>query len=119
MLRLHESQIPMLTDEEIKAISLLKEKLRSSFTVRKLILFGSKARGDYNKDSDVDIMVLIDEPRTNENRDKLSDIQYDVITEIFDAPLMCSLENYGDWVAGNLWIPLKDNIEKEGTEIEI
>ncbi len=28
--------------------------------VRKIILYGSRARGDFNKDSDIDLIVLVD-----------------------------------------------------------
>jgi predicted nucleotidyltransferase len=119
MMKLHEADIPMLTDEEMNAITLLKEKLKTAFFLKKLILFGSKARGDFDKDSDVDLLVLVGEEKNKETRSKLSDVQYDVITTIFDAPLMSILENYDDWCDKNKWIAIRDNVEREGIEIEL
>jgi len=36
--------------------------LRSKFKVKRIAVFGSTARGDNKKDSDIDIMVEFDEP---------------------------------------------------------
>lgn len=119
MNKLKEAEITSLTFEERLAISKLKERLKQEFHVVKLILFGSKARGDHTKDSDVDLMVLVEEPKTFETRAKLSDLQFEVIMEQ-DAPLMAMLENYNNWIEEvGVSLPLKDNIESEGVEIEI
>ena len=50
-----QTQLKKITDEVSQgAKNILGDKLR------KVILYGSYARGDYNSDSDVDIMVLAD-----------------------------------------------------------
>jgi predicted nucleotidyltransferase len=119
MIRLNESQLTFLTSEEKIAISILKERLKMEFNVVKLILFGSKARGDYTEHSDVDLLVLVNEPSTHEAKEKLSDVQFATIMEQ-DAPLMSILENYNNWITEvNVSLPLNDNIESEGIEIEI
>ncbi|HEY0828480.1 MAG TPA: nucleotidyltransferase domain-containing protein [Bacilli bacterium] len=119
MNKLKESEITSLTNEERAAIAKLKERLKQEFHLVKLILFGSKARGDHTKDSDVDLMVLVEEPKSLETRMKLSDLQFEVIMEQ-DAPLMTMLENYDNWMKEvGISLPLKDNIESEGVEIEI
>ena len=48
--------------------------------LKKVILYGSYARGDYNQQSDVDIMILTDLSfeEIEEYRDKISDIAYDI-----------------------------------------
>ena len=48
-----------LKDNEIKAIAELKKRVLQLYPDAEIILFGSKARGDYNKDSDVDILILL------------------------------------------------------------
>ncbi|MEX1030283.1 MAG: nucleotidyltransferase domain-containing protein [Paenibacillaceae bacterium] len=119
MIKLNESQLTSLTSEEKIAISILKERLKKEFNVVKLILFGSKARGDYTEYSDVDLLVLVKESPTREAKEKLSDVQFATIMEQ-DAPLMSILENYNNWLEEvNVSLPLKDNIESEGIEIEI
>ncbi|MEW5817076.1 MAG: nucleotidyltransferase domain-containing protein [Spirochaetota bacterium] len=47
--------------EEEKTIQLFKEEILSRFSdkVSAILLYGSKARGDYGKESDIDILVVI------------------------------------------------------------
>ena len=48
--------------------------------LKKIILYGSYARGDYTKYSDVDIMILtnLSFKEIENYRDKISDIAYDI-----------------------------------------
>ena len=48
-----------LTDNERKALSELKEKIAEKYPGAKLILYGSKASGDYNQDSDINLPIVI------------------------------------------------------------
>ncbi len=48
-----------LTDNERNALLDLKEKVAEKYPIVKLILYGSKARGDYNRDSDIDLLIVI------------------------------------------------------------
>lgn len=119
MRRMKLSEISSLSFPEKMAISKLKDKMNSEFHVEKLILFGSKARGDYTETSDVDLIVLVKEPKTPEIRQKLSELQFEVIMEQ-DAPIITLLENYDNWISETgVSLPLKDSIESEGVEIEI
>ena len=120
MNKLTAAEIPTLSEMEQKSINQLKKRLSDVFHVRSLILFGSKARGDYQKWSDVDILVLVEEENNWRNREKLSDITFDVNMEN-DTQLTCVLENMKDWEAESegIWLPLKDNITREGIAIEI
>ena len=49
--------------------------------LKKIILYGSYARGDYNSSSDIDIMILTDltDDEIEIYRNKISDIAYDLI----------------------------------------
>ena len=119
MKRLKVTDITTLSNNEKRAIILLKERLEQNFKFVKLIMFGSKARGDHSEYSDVDLMVLVEDPKTTEVREKLSDLQFEVIMEQ-DAPIMSTIENYHNWIdEKNISLPFKDNVESEGVEIEI
>ena len=75
-----------------KITSIVVQAARDSLGSRldKVILYGSYARGDYNSESDIDIMVLADIPlddrwQTYLKISKLTewlDLEYDVLTSI-------------------------------------
>jgi uncharacterized protein len=47
-----------LMKNESEAIEAAIRMLKSEFSVSKVILFGSKARGDYDEHSDIDLLVI-------------------------------------------------------------
>src|SRR3989338_577011 len=44
----------------IKALQEFKKKVQAKHAIKKIILFGSRANGKINKDSDVDLMIIGD-----------------------------------------------------------
>ena len=69
------TQIDDIIQEFIKGVkSILGERLK------KIILYGSYARGDYNDSSDIDIMILTDlsDDEIIKYRDKIWDYAYDI-----------------------------------------
>lgn len=84
----------------------------------KVILYGSYARGDYNSDSDIDIMILVDmnDSKIKENRNKLSDVTFDINfdNDILIMPIVQSKELYEHWVKA---YPFYNNINNEGIEL--
>lgn len=83
--------------------------------LKKVILYGSYARGDYNKQSDIDIMILTDLSfkEIEEYRDKISDIAYDVElnTGIILSPVIKNIEKYNSRIN---FVPFYKNVQKEG-----
>jgi len=61
----------------------IENKIRTAFgsKVLKIVLFGSYARGDYNKESDVDILVLV----TDKNLRKYRKERVKIITEFLES----------------------------------
>lgn len=58
-----------------KALNLVKEYANlvvANMIVTKIILFGSYARGDYRKDSDIDVAVVV--PKNSVSKDILNDM---------------------------------------------
>jgi len=114
------SEISSLTNNEKNALIHLQQRLALDFQLRELIIFGSKARGDFNEWSDLDVLVLAEDEKNWRNRELLSDIVYEINLQ-FDTHLTCILENINHWRSEDesIWLPLKDNIEEEGIVIEI
>lgn len=88
--------------------------------VKKIILYGSYARGDYNKSSDIDLMILTDltDEEIIEYRDKIFDIAYDIEWDndfnITLSPLVKNIDKYNKRIDV---IPFYYNVNKEGVVI--
>ncbi len=82
--------------EDREIISEFKSRLpRDLLTrVRKVIAFGSRARGEGTADSDLDLVVLVDE-RTEEIEKRLDDIAYEVMWDHDFKPIV-SLKVFGE-----------------------
>ena len=86
--------------------------------VAKIILYGSYARGDFEQDSDMDIMILAD-IRPEEiscYADKVYDITYDFEMQygVEINPSIQCMRTYEQWK--NVY-PFFMNIEKEGVAV--
>lgn len=85
--------------------------------VKKIILYGSYARGDFNKNSDIDIMILTDltDDEICEYREKIweyaYDIEYDNAFDITLSPLIKNIDKFNYWLEA---IPFYMNVQKEG-----
>jgi predicted nucleotidyltransferase len=67
-----------LTENETKALQELKDTLSKRFALLDFRLYGSKARGDSEPDSDMDVMLLL-EQSTPEIRAYIYDTIYELI----------------------------------------
>lgn len=105
-----------VSEVEKVAIQKLYSSIKDEFKVSKLLLFGSKARGDAEEYSDIDLLVLTKKPRDVKDRYKLSGIAADISIE-YGIALSCLYINDKDWELGDVNPLLKKNIEREGIEI--
>ena len=85
--------------------------------LKQIILYGSYARGDFNKDSDIDIMILTDlkDNEIVEYRSKVIeivyDIEYDNDFDITISPLVKNIDKFNYWLQA---LPFYMNVQKEG-----
>ena len=86
--------------------------------LNKIIVYGSYSRGDYGKNSDVDIMILVDLPEAEikkfENRvyDVAFEIEMDTGVNI--SPVIKNREQFEYWEDT---LPYYKNVRKEGVTI--
>ena len=83
--------------------------------LKKIILYGSYARGDYKENSDLDIMILTDlkDDEIIKIRTQIWNIAYDIGLDN-DVIISVSIKNVNDY---NYWsdtLPFYMNIKKEG-----
>jgi predicted nucleotidyltransferase len=83
--------------------------------VKKIILYGSYARGDYNKSSDIDIMILTDlsEEEIIDKRVEIWDMTYDIglDNDVTISPLLKNIDDYNYWLDT---LPFYMNVQEEG-----
>lgn len=103
-----------LKDNEKKALLELKKILFKSFSVSGIILYGSKARGDFDEESDIDILIILNNKVDDNIREKIFsmsfkiEIKYDVIFGI----LVESEDFWNSPIAEAM--PIHSNISREG-----
>ena len=81
-------------------------------------LYGSYARGDYDDESDIDVMIIADiSPSERENgKKKLSDYIYDLDLE-YDVLLSVFIQDNATYERYKTSYPFYKNIEKEGVDL--
>ena len=63
--------------------------------IEKIILFGSKARGDAQQDSDIDILVVVKDGG-RELKNKITDIAFDIILK-YNVDIEPAVFNSEEW----------------------
>jgi predicted nucleotidyltransferase len=78
-----------------KAIEIIKEELeKRGITVIKIILFGSRARGDFKEASDWDFFAEVDKDLSFQERQKVLTCIYRKLAELEDSyEIILQLEN--------------------------
>jgi predicted nucleotidyltransferase len=107
-----------LSRAEKRVVQSFVEELRSSLgnEIVKIILFGSKIRGDSNKESDIDIFILLRE-KTSDIRDRVGNITADYIFD-HDVPLSPVVYDLYEYQRNKeLESFFLENVEKEGVSL--
>ena len=102
-------------DERVKRrVNQIKEHLAKIYgeKIRRVILYGSCARGQATTDSDIDVLLLVDESLDPfEVRENLSDILFDMVLDEGDmVSVMAVPENFFETYNS----PFMLNVKKEG-----
>lgn len=90
----------------------MRERLGSR--VRRIVLFGSRARGDARSDSDYDVLVVVDR-RSPEVRDALLAIEVDLLDR-YGSLVACLLRDEREWDASQ-GLPIGLNVAREGVAL--
>jgi uncharacterized protein len=93
---------------------MIKTRIRQKNPNADIILFGSHARGKSHKDSDWDILILLNQPFVSrmvekEYRDELFDIELEI-----GEPISTFVFSKSDWEKKHKITPLYQNIKREG-----
>ena len=98
-----------------KIVDELKENISKKYNLKELRVFGSSARGDRKKESDIDVFVCL----SNVNR-KIEEDLFDIAYELelkYDCIIDLFVFDQSVYEGVNSYIPVYRNILKEGVSI--
>ena len=96
-------------------LSTVKHKIKEIDPDAKVILFGSRARDDYHKDSDWDFLILTKLVVTQDLKNKISDSLFETELET-DIVITGIVQNFDSWNSFS-GAEFFKNISKDGVEI--
>jgi predicted nucleotidyltransferase len=106
--------LALLPESERLALLEAARELRARFPVDSLSLFGSKARGDSDAESDIDLLVLTSRPLTRDEKHRLIDVLFDVglARDVVFSPLVVPA---ADWWEGIYQaLPIRREVDEQG-----
>ena len=105
-----------MSDIENMAVEEFKQKVIKRFGNAEIILFGSKARGDGDDHSDIDILVLLEHEPNISIEKEIIDIGFEVEIK-HDVVLGIITHSKIFWDSRGILMPIHKEIEKDGIQL--
>ena len=100
--------------KDLKAIETASLILKRGFPVVEIRLFGSKAKGRDDKESDIDLLVLTSKEISWRERNAMTDALYETQLK-WDVVISLLVVSAEQWKSGLISaLPIHDTIEEEG-----
>lgn len=114
MKTLHDLQLPK---NVLDALQTARDRINAEFTVDRIVLFGSVARRQADEESDVDLLVVLKDSPSHQERDRITSIILDINLE-YDSNLSELIVSRQTWDTGLLSVlPIHQVIEEEGIRL--
>lgn len=104
----------VLAENERRAIEAATDALRALFPIADIVLFGSKARGDSDPESDIDLLVLTDRRLDRNEEQTIGQALFDIGLrfDVIFGPLILEAKEWRQGVHSVL--PIHAEVEREG-----
>ncbi|MEI6749193.1 MAG: nucleotidyltransferase domain-containing protein [Bacteroidales bacterium] len=109
--------IPEVSENIIPILTRFKDSARNVYgpKLKKVILYGSYARGMAHNNSDIDLMIVLSEMESAfEEIDRLNDIKFNIG---LDYEVYISTNPVSEYNFSHSKLPLYRNVAREGIEI--
>lgn len=102
-------------------LSILAIEIENLFknNLKNIILYGSYARGDYNNESDIDVMVLVDmdDIKLKRYTDRIIDLEVELNLK-YDVVLSIITKDYNEFEKWRPALPFYQNVINEGVIVD-
>lgn len=106
-----------LEKREKQALLELKKKILKKYPNAEIILYGSRARGDFRKDSDIDLFILVESQVNATMEEDIFHISYEIELK-HNVVFGEIIENRDYWKTPLAKVmPIHFHIDKEGVQI--
>lgn len=106
-----------LTQQLQDALLTARDRITAEFTVDSIVLFGSVARGTADQESDVDLLIVLNEQPDHKVRNRISHLLFEINLE-YDTNLTCLVVDRQSWEYGLFSVlPIHTAIKREGIAI--
>jgi len=108
----------MLTQKQAQALIEIRDQIKEKFDIENIILYGSIVRGDFDEESDIDLLIITSDILPRRVRHEMTDIVFEVNLK-YETNYSTLVVDYSSWKDGPYSIlPIHDEIEKEGVIYE-
>ena len=97
----------------LEIVKEFKRKVSEEMGKVEVILFGSHARNSTERESDIDIFVIVEKDVDTKIKEAIYDIAYEISLK-YDVVLDVSVYSRTEWEKYRDLLPLIINVEKEG-----
>jgi len=99
------------------ALRELDSRVCSLVDVHAIYLFGSVVRGEADEESDVDVLIVLNEPFSRQLRHDITDIVFE-INLLYKTNISSTVVDKENWVSGPISVlPIKQDVLREGVHM--
>jgi len=106
-----------LAEQVRGALRALRDRIGAEFRVDRIVLFGSVVRGTSDEESDLDVLIVLQEPPNHQIRNRISRVILDINLE-HDTNISGLVVDQKAWDEGLLSVlPIHDEVEEQGVRL--